>query len=85
MVVPGEEKEVGVLRHHLVAEILAQTLLLLGVLLPLLTHMGVEVEEAVGVDLDLEVEENQKAVEVEPLIALVVVVDTEAMQVAQAD
>ena len=74
----------GVLRHHLVVEILAGTLLLMGVLLPLLTHMGVEVEEAVGVDLDLEVEENQKAVEVEPLIALVVVVDTQAVQVVRA-
>ena len=84
VVVLGEEKPVGVL-HHTVAEILAMTLLLLGVLLPLLTLKVLEAEAAVGVDLDLEVEEDQKAVEVEILVVLVVVVDALAVQVAQAD
>ena len=87
MVVPGEENLVGILQCHLAAEVLAGILLLLvGVLLTLLTHLGAEVEAdlAVEVGLNLEAEENQKAVEVEPLMALVVVVDTQAEQVVLA-
>ena len=83
VVVLGGEIGARVLLHIVVGG-LAATLLLLHVLLPLLLLEAVGAAEAVVV-LDLEDQADQKVVGVEVMEALVVVVDVQAVQVAQAD
>ena len=83
VVVLGREAVVRILLH-IVVEDLAAALLLLHVLLPLLLLEAVGAAEAVVV-MDLEDQADQKVVGVEVMEALVVVVDVQAVQVAQAD